>query len=293
MRFLVLGSANIDMVFSVDRIVNPGETISSKALSRNAGGKGANQTAALAKADADVFFAGNIGKDGIFLLDKLSSYGADVSLSRIDEDGFTGQAIIQVDDSGENAIVLYPGMNRRFTEEHIDEVLSSFSSGDYLVLQNEINLVDYAIAEAKKRGMWIVLNPSPFDEKIDNLPLELVDIFFVNEIEGAGLLNEECNDYAETARKLSLKYESSAVVMTAGSSGAYYAENGNVIYAEAEKVTAVDTTGAGDTFTGFFLSSISEGMNPAEALRIANKAAGIAVSGKGAMEAMPSIADVL
>ena len=145
MRFLVLGSANIDMVFSVDRIVNPGETISSRTLFRNAGGKGANQSAALAKAGADVSFAGNIGKDGIWLLDKLSSYGVDVSLSNVSDEGFTGQAIIQVDDSGENAIVLYPGMNRNFTEEHIDNVLNHFSSGDYLVLQNEINLVDYAI----------------------------------------------------------------------------------------------------------------------------------------------------
>ena len=183
MRFLVLGSANIDMVFSVDRIVNPGETISSRTLFRNAGGKGANQSAALAKAGADVSFAGNIGKDGIWLLDKLSSYGVDVSLSNVSDEGFTGQAIIQVDDSGENAIVLYPGMNRNFTEEHIDNVLNHFSSGDYLVLQNEINLVDYAITEAKKRGMRIVLNPSPFDSEIEKFPLDLVDIFFVNEIE--------------------------------------------------------------------------------------------------------------
>ena len=253
MRFLVLGSANIDMVFSVDRIVNPGETISSRTLFRNAGGKGANQSAALAKAGADVSFAGNIGKDGIWLLDKLSSYGVDVSLSNVSDEGFTGQAIIQVDDSGENAIVLYPGMNRNFTEEHIDNVLNHFSSGDYLVLQNEINLVDYAITEAKKRGMRIVLNPSPFDSEIEI---------------------------------------SSSIILTAGSNGSYFAEKGNVIHAEAEKVTAVDTTGAGDTFTGFFLSAISSDRNAEDALRIANRAAGIAVSRKGAMEAIPDIKEV-
>ena len=292
MRFLVLGSANIDMVFSVDRIVNPGETISSRTLFRNAGGKGANQAAALAKAGTDVSFAGNIGKDGIWLLDKLSSYGVDVSLSNVSDEGFTGQAIIQVDDSGENAIVLYPGMNRNFTEEHIDNVLNHFSSGDYLVLQNEINLVDYAIAEAKKRGMRIVLNPSPFDSEIEKFPLDLVDIFFVNENEGAKLLNEVCDDYEEMARKLSVKFISSSIIMTAGSNGSYFAEKGNVIHAEAEKVTAVDTTGAGDTFTGFFLSAISSDRNAEDALRIANRAAGIAVSRKGAMEAIPDIKEV-
>ena len=140
--------------------------------------------------------------------------------------------------------------------------------------------------------MRIVLNPSPFDSEIEKFPLDLVDIFFVNENEGAKLLNEVCDDYEEMARKLSVKFISSSIIMTAGSNGSYFAEKGNVIHAEAEKVTAVDTTGAGDTFTGFFLSAISSDRNAEDALRIANRAAGIAVSRKGAMEAIPDIKEV-
>ena len=296
MRFLVLGSVNIDSIFTVEHIVREGETIQSLSFSQSAGGKGANQAAALGKAGADVSFAGIAGKDGVWILDKLQGYGVDTGLSLVLEEGHTGQAIIQVDGRGENSIILNAGGNHMFTERFIDSVLDHFSSGDVLVLQNEASMVPYAMMKGRERGMRICLNPSPFSSSIAAWPLDLADFIFVNEIEASGLSDSSVPvsdaEYRDVASTLSLSFPSSSVIVTAGESGSYHAVKGDVIHCPAFPVPAVDTTGAGDTFTGFFLAADSREAKAEEALAIASRAASIAVSRKGAMESIPYLQEL-
>jgi ribokinase len=287
MEFLKYGSINIDLVFTLDHVVEPGETLSSSSFFRSAGGKGANQSAALAKAGATVTHAGKIGSDGQFLVDLLSGYGVDTSLIRVYE-GATGQALIQLDKHKQNAIVLYGGGNLQIKKEEIDESLSLFDAGDMLVLQNEIVYTSYLIEQAKKRGMQVCLNTAPFDEKILALPLHLVDILVVNEIEGAALANSEKGaSFSEVLDALVKAYPEGEIVLTVGKGGAYYGYKEIRLHEPIYDLPVVDTTAAGDTFIGYFLTSRSLGHDNQRALRYACKASGLAVSRLGAMGSIP------
>jgi len=292
MKFLNYGSVNIDLVFTVDHVVEPGETLSSSSFFRSAGGKGANQSAALAKAGAMVTHAGKIGSDGQFLVDLLSDYGVDTSLIRLYE-GATGQALIQLDKHKQNAIVLFGGGNLQIRKEEIDESLALFSAGDMLVLQNEIVHTSYLIEEAKKRGMQVCLNTAPFDEKILGLPLHLVDILVVNEIEGAALANSsKGSSFGEVLDALVQAYPESEIVLTAGKGGAYYGYRDIRLHEPIYDLPVADTTAAGDTFIGYFLTSRSLGHDNQRALRYACKASGLAVSRLGAMGSIPLASEV-
>jgi ribokinase len=294
MKILVFGSINIDLVFSVDHIVRPGETIDSGALERSAGGKGANQAAALAKAGMPVYLAGKAGGDGDFLIDLLGSYGVNTDLV-LRYEGATGQALVQVDKRGQNAIVLYGGGNHRITGEEAEGVLSRFGAGDYILLQNEITLVGEIISGAKERGLKVCFNPSPFNQGIEKLPLDRVDIFFVNQIEGAalaGLSGAAGNGAADILDRLTRRFPSGEIVLTAGREGAYYGFGEKREKAEIVDLPVVDTTGAGDTFTGYFLAARFRGFSEAEALSVACGAASIAVSQKGAMASIPRAEEV-
>ncbi|MDR0908282.1 MAG: ribokinase [Spirochaetaceae bacterium] len=297
MKILVYGSLNVDLIFSVDHIVRPGETISSSAFKRSAGGKGANQSAALAKAGMEVYLAGKIGQDGLFLIDLLKSYGVNTNNVIIDE-GSTGQALIQVDKKGQNSIVLNAGGNYRITIDEIKKTLKYFSIGDAVLLQNEIVHTKEIMLAAKEQGLRIYLNPSPFDEGIKSLPLELVDIFFVNEIEAASLAgmmipppNLPQRGRSSLAEMLAAQFPNSEIVLTAGEEGAFYAhktaEGMHTEHCGIVEVPVVDTTGAGDTFSGYFLAGMTKGLGPAECLTLASKAASIAVSRPGAMDSVP------
>ena len=287
MKILVYGSLNIDLVFTVDHIVKPGETIASAALERSAGGKGANQAAALAKAGMEVFMAGKIGGDGRFLLELLGSYGVNTERVVI-YPGATGQALIQLDRNGQNSIILYAGGNGEIQKHEIDGALESFGPGDAVLLQNEIPHTDAIMEKAKKRGMKIFLNPSPYDEKIGKLPLDMVDVFFVNEIEAAALTSlNEGTPPPLILDHLTGRFPAAEIILTAGKDGAYYGfgkarEKGEII-----DLPVADTTGAGDTFTGYFIAAREKQFSVAEALGLACKAASIAVSRKGAMQSMP------
>ncbi|MDR0877992.1 MAG: ribokinase [Treponema sp.] len=297
MKVLVYGSLNIDLIFSVDHIVRPGETISSSALEKGAGGKGANQAAALAKAGMTVYMAGKIGSDGEFLLDLLQSYGVNTDhVARYE--GATGQALIQLDKDHQNSIVLFAGGNGVIQPEEIDSVLGCFGEGDIIVLQNEITQISEIMKQAKKRGLKICLNPSPFDEKIEARPLDLVDIFFVNEIEGAALAALEVPSVPLAPFALSLylseifdrlidRFPNAEIILTKGKDGAFYAGGKKRARGEIIDTPVVDTTGAGDTFTGYFIAARSKDFSIEESLDIACKAASIAVSRKGAMQSIP------
>jgi ribokinase len=259
---------------------------------KSAGGKGANQAAALAKAGAPVYMAGKIGRDGRFLLNLLDSYGVDTCNVFLYE-GETGQAIIQLDKNRQNSIVLFGGGNLNITVNEIGRVLAGFAPGDLLVLQNEIVCTRQIMETAKKQGLKICVNPSPYNETIEALPLELTDILFVNEIEGAALagLGLE-SSLSNVLDSLTGRFPKAEILLTAGKDGAYYGcgevrEKGAIV-----DMPVVDTTGAGDAFTGYFLAARYRGLPVAEALNIACKAASIAVSRKGAMEAIPFAQEV-
>ena len=184
MKVLNFGSLNLDYVYSVDNFLRPGETKS--AMDRNTflGGKGFNQSIALAKAGIPVYHAGNAGESAEVFRRELEQYGADVRFLK-GGDEVCGHAMIQVDSRGQNCILIFHGSNYNIDEAYVDSVLDQFESGDMVVLQNEINTTHYIIEEAYKRGMKIALNPSPYDETIHRMPLEKLSWLVLNEVEDA------------------------------------------------------------------------------------------------------------
>lgn len=290
MKVLNFGSLNIDFVYQVEHFVQDGETISSLRMDKNVGGKGLNQSIALSRAGLDVYHAGCIGEDGAFLKEYLTGNGVNTDNVQVVSDA-TGHAIIQVNRDGQNCILLYGGANQRITKEHVDEVLAKFGAGDWLVLQNEINEMAYIIEQAHAKGMVIVLNPSPINAAIATLPMEKVDWFFVNETEGAFLSEEKETDKIVAA--LRVKYPSSKFVLTLGPQGAAYFDQKDYILVPAVDVPVVDTTAAGDTFTGFFVREITEGGTPKRALDIASLASAHAVSIAGAACSIPYYSEIV
>ncbi|MDR1418915.1 MAG: ribokinase [Treponema sp.] len=292
MKFLVYGALNIDLIFSVDHIVIPGETEQCASLEKSSGGKGSNQAAALAKAGMSAHLAGKIGNDGAYLLDMLRSFGVNTDLVSVWE-GDTGRALIQLDRNGQNAIVYYPGGNGAVVPEEIEKAIGAFGEGDMLVLQNEIPHIGLMMRKAKERGLAVCLNPSPCDEKIESLPLEMTDIFFVNEIEGASLAGMTGGGGPETIlERLVGRFPASEIVLTLGKEGALYGYRNTRESGAILDYPVVDTTGAGDTFTGYFLAARARGFSVKDALALACRAASIAVSRKGALGAIPGAGEV-
>lgn len=291
MKILSLGSLNIDLVYSVSHINLEGETISARQRERKQGGKGLNQSVALARAGADVFMAGCVGSDGADLVETLRLSGADTTFVReIDEP--SGHAIIQLADSGANSIIIYGGANIKITPQMIDEVLDHFDSGDYILLQNEISCVAYAIKAAKDRGMKVAFNPSPISEELLTYPLDLVDIFVLNELEGKTLSGAESTVGTDVIAALAAKFPQAIVVLTLGEKGVMYHDSYLDLTCPAHKVPVVDTTGAGDTFCGYFLACTMRGMETQRALETATKASALAIGKKGAAMSIPTLTEV-
>jgi ribokinase len=284
MRILNFGSLNIDYVYRVDEFVKPGETKAAQTLSVFAGGKGLNQSLAMARAGLRVVHAGKIGAEGEFLVKTLKGGGVDTS--RIETAKVaTGHAIIQVDNRGRNCILLFGGANQDIDEAYIERALAGFGPGEMLVLQNEISSMPSIIAKAKTRGMTIVLNPSPYSNLVPGYPLELVDIFIMNEIEAADLSGEAEPERA--ANLLMRSFPQARIVITLGEAGSMCAHKGEIVRQKTYRVQAVDTTAAGDTFTGYFLAGLVEGLDIAKSLDLAARAASICVTRKGAADSVP------
>lgn len=290
MRILNFGSLNIDYVYRTDAFVQPGETKACRSLRVNCGGKGLNQSIAAARAGCEVFHAGIAGADGGMLLDKLVEKGVDISLlSR--SSGLSGNAIIEVDDAGQNRIILFGGTNRALTEEGIDRTLDAFGKDGLVLVQNETNLVDVILKKAHARGLMTAFNAAPMEEKVKGFPLECVDYLLVNEVEGAALAGTE--DEKQIVSVLTERYPSLRLVLTLGERGAVYAAEGRIWSIGSCKVPVADTTAAGDTFTGFFLYGMLSGQGPAEALRLATAASALCVQKPGAADSVPSLREVL
>lgn len=293
MAVLVFGSINIDRTFKLPHTLALGETLLSSSLSIQAGGKGANQAVALSKAGIKTYMAGSIGTDGLWIRDQLKEYGVNTSLIKVKDDCYTGTATILLDNEGRNSIILYGGGNRENDGEYIDKVLSNFERGDWIVLQNEINNLDLIIMKAKKKGMKICLNPSPFEKELLSLPLEEVDLLVLNEVEMQQLMelqiSDDIDDYKSKLKELSSKLHSSMLLLTLGEKGSLLKNpaHEDILYAPIVKTDVRDTTAAGDTFLGYFLSSIIDGKPDEEALKRATRASSIAVSRAGAMDSIP------
>lgn len=290
MKILNFGSLNLDYVYSLDHIVKGGETISSTKMEVFCGGKGLNQSIALARAGIPVFHAGLIGESGESLLNACKESGVDTTyIKRVE--GKSGHTIIQVDKNGQNCIILFGGSNQLQTKENIDEVLSNFDNGDMLLLQNEINLLDYIIDKAYEKGIMIALNPSPYDEKLDKCDLSKVSLFLLNEIEGEQITGKK--EPEVIMDQIAKMYSISKVVLTLGGEGAVYQDETGKYKQEIFPVNVVDTTAAGDTFTGYFIAGLIKNMPIKKGLEMAAKAASIAVSREGATSSIPKIEDVI
>jgi len=290
MKILNFGSLNLDLVYQIPHFVRAGETLSTTGFSRNVGGKGLNQSVALAKAGAEVYHAGLIGADGGLLKDFLAENGVDTRFVRT-IDCPSGHAVIQVVPEGNNCIFLYGGANQMVSEAFIAEALEPFTEGDFLVLQNEINMIDKIILAAAEKGMQVVLNPSPIADNLKELPLEKISWFILNEIEGGELSGETEAD--KILDKLTALYPHARIVLTLGGDGSVYADSERRVKQAAFRVHAVDTTAAGDTFTGFFFAAMAEGTAPEDALLRASKASSISVTRPGAAASIPTLNEVL
>ena len=293
MKVLNFGSLNLDYVYRVEHFVQPGETLSATSQAVNPGGKGLNQSIALARAGAEVYHAGCLGVGGEGLGKLLRENGVDTTYL-FPTDELQGNAVIQVEPNGQNCILLFGGSNQCITSGQVDKTLAAFSAGDYLVLQNEVNDLSMIVEKAWERGMKIVLNPSPYNEKLSAVDFGKLSWLLVNEVEAAQLSGS--NEPEEAWRVLHEAYPHLSVLITLGSAGsvAYKVENGAVETAQqvAFRVRAVDTTAAGDTFTGFFIGALLEGMPLQECMRRASMASALGVTRPGAAGSIPACREV-
>lgn len=287
-KVLVFGSMNIDRTYLVDHFVNAGETMTADRMELFCGGKGFNQAIALARAGIPVAMAGAVGEDGDFLLDPLKEEGVDVSLVKKAE-GASGHAVIQVDRNGGNCIIILAGANGTVTEEDAEQVLKNYGAGDWIVLQNEISSLDYILKTARKKGMHVALNPSPFNEVAAGCDFSCVDYLIVNEVEAAAVGERKqvasFDDILEAVRD---RCPNLSILMTLGSRGSVLLEkDGTRTECGIYQTEAVDTTAAGDCFTGYFLAGLLRGESASKALKTAAVASGISVSRKGASPSVP------
>jgi ribokinase len=288
MKILNFGSCCIDNVYAVPHFVQPGETLSSTDFNVYPGGKGLNQSIALARAGATVQHAGKVGHDGIWLKALLNEAGVDDSRLQIGA-GPSGHANIQVSTSGENAIVIVGGTNRQITPDDFDDAFSGTSSGDFLLLQNEVSHLSDIITEGHQRGLRIILNAAPMTPDVLNLPLELLEFLIVNETEAAMLIEQTTDTPLDTGLdiRLASRFPGMKIVLTLGESGAIYRHGNEIVEQAAFPVKALDTTGAGDTFTGYFIAAVMRGDSIQTCLEQASKAASIAVTRAGAATSIP------
>lgn len=289
MKVLNIGSLNLDYVYQVEHFVQPGETLSAVSQQVNCGGKGLNQSVALAKAGAEVYHAGCIGAGGRMLVEMLRESNVNIDYL-IEVDEIQGNAMIQVNALGENCILLFGGSNQCITNEHMDEVLSHFEKGDYLLLQNEVNALPDIVEKAYEKGLVIVLNPSPYNDKLKSVDFGKLSWLLVNEVEAeqiSGSANPE-----EVWKILHDKYPKLSVVITLGAEGSICYTVDECVKQEACRVNVVDTTAAGDTFTGYFIAGIMEGLPVQQCMKRAAVASSLSVTRKGAAASIPEKAEV-
>lgn len=289
MKILNFGSLNLDYVYQVEHFVQPGETLAALEQKIGPGGKGLNQSVAMARAGTEVWHAGCVGIGGEMLERLLKENQVHTEyLKKADE--IQGNAVIQVNFSGENCILLYGGSNQAVTPGQIAETIEHFEAGDYLVLQNEVSCLNEMVERAAEKGIKIVLNPSPFEENLRNIDFHKLSWLLVNEIEAGQLTGESEPDKVWDC--IHAAYPKLNMVMTMGHQGAWCFTPQERIFQPAFQVKAVDTTAAGDTFTGYFLQGMTIGKSLQECMKQAAAAAALSVTRTGASESIPYRAEV-
>lgn len=283
---LNFGSLNIDHVYQIEHFVRPGETRPCSDYKRFAGGKGFNQSIALARAGLRVTHAGQIGSDGMWLRDRLAAEGVDVSNLQTTSNASTGHAVIQVAPSGENAILINGGANQTVDGVFVERVFNAAKDVEMVVLQNETSAVQPVLSIAQKRGLPVAFNPAPMTDGVARLPLGDLAILIVNEFEAAGLVG--AGDPEILCQRLAEHYPKTLCVLTAGERGSWAVHGSECWHAPACSVQAVDTTAAGDCFIGFFLAELLASESSRDALTVGNRAAAISVTRPGAADSIPT-----
>ena len=278
-----LGSINVDHVYRVPHLPAAGETISSTSREVFLGGKGTNMSVAAARAAARVHHIGAVGQDGRWAADRLLEYGVDTrNISVLETE--TAQAIIMVDDAGENAIVLHPGANAQIPQATLQAAISEANTGDWLVIQNETNLQRTAAQMGKKLGLKVAYAAAPFDADRVQAVLPHLDFLILNDVEAKQL--------QEATGKTVADLPVPDVIVTLGAKGANWHGSDGVTHFPAIAVEPVDTTGAGDTFTGYVLAGLDRGMPMAQAIGQATKAAALMVMRHGTADVIPDLSEV-
>lgn len=289
MKILNFGSLNLDNVYQVPHFLQAGETMAALSEAVHPGGKGLNQSLALARAGADVYHAGVVGNGSELLTNLLKENGVhdDYLLHR---DCTQGSTMIQVSPKGENCILLFGQSNHAITKAQVEATIAAFAPGDYLVLQNEVSCLPEMVEAGARRGLHVVLNPSPFDDSLRSLDYNQIRWIFINEVEGHQMTGETAPDAILSA--LRAKYPALCVVLTLGSAGSICCTPEKTVYQPIFRVQAVDTTAAGDTFTGYFLAALTQGLPLETCMARAAAASAISVTRQGAAPSIPRAEEV-
>ena len=280
-----LGSINADYFYDLPHLPGPGETLVATRMASGLGGKGANQSVAAALAGGDVRHIGCVGPDGSWAVDRLRDFGVDVRHVRV-SDTPTAHAIVMVDEAGENQIVIYPGANQEQDERSIAEALEGAGSDDWLMLQNETSHQVDAVRLAREKGLSVAYSAAPFDVQAIESVLPFVTLVIMNEV--------EAQQYADETGRVIKDLPVSYVLITKGKDGATWhdLDAGKVLEVSAFQVDPVDTTGAGDTFAGYAVAGLAQGLPADIALKQASAAAALSTTKKGTADAIPTLAAV-
>ena len=285
MAVINFGSINVDHVYQVDHFVQPGETLASNNYTRLLGGKGANQSIALARAGSDVWHVGKINEEDAGFKQTMIRENINCKYVSCTETP-SGHAIIQVTPSGENAIVLFGGANHELSPKDIMQALDGAKPSDWVLTQNETSAIDQVLLQAKEKGLKVAFNPAPMTESVKHLPHHCIDLLIVNEVEAEELSGHEDLDKIEAYFRQ--EWPQAEVLITLGKAGVRMVKKDKTINVPAFEVTAVDTTAAGDTFIGYFLSAYSAHSESKTALLRACAASALAVTKAGAAQSIPS-----
>ncbi|SFD63782.1 ribokinase [Roseivivax sediminis] len=279
-----LGSINADLVYHVPHLPGPGETLEARSLSHGLGGKGANMSVAAARAAARVVHLGAVGKDGTWMVDRLLEYGVDTRCIR-SVGPTSGHAIIAVDDAGENLIVIHGGANRAIEAGALFADMDGAARGDWFLTQNETSAQAEAAEIAKSRGLRVAYAAAPFDAGAARAMLPFLDLLVLNAVEAAQL--EEA-----TGQGIDTLGITDVVVTLGGRGCRWIAHGADPIEIPALPVTPVDTTGAGDTFTGYLVAGLDRGLPMEQALTLATRAAALMVTRAGTADVIPDLKEI-
>ncbi len=294
MKVLVAGSINIDLVAKIDRFPNEGETLMGKTLTQLIGGKGANQSTAVAKQGVQTTLWGMVGSDDFGACIKKEVVSLNISPSISVGCESTGVAIIETDSGGKNRIVVIPGANGEFTVDEAKKNISILDEHDILVMQFEIPMdtVEFLAQEAKKRNKLVIINPAPAMEMSDAL-LESVDYLIPNEHELSIISGMPVDNYEQVIQAVDkIKDKVSHMIVTLGGNGVFVSSKEYTGSLKAYDVKIVDTTGAGDSFIGCLAGALAKGLSLEEAVSYANKGAAISVTRMGAFNSSGSTEEI-